>query len=433
MAEIVFIYGGNSILIQCNTNQKIKEICAQYCSKINININSLMFLYRGQILNLDKAFNEITEENKIKVLVFNKDNDNEICSICGRILNYKIIDDIIELNDDVNDNLVGLYSQIENIINDLKIKKEIKYVNNQLKNVNILLNKTTIDIKKINNELNTIKSNYIDNTILKTNNINENNNPYKEHKMSEIKNEIICIYNKQEHEISLLHDYSRIKNILPEYQEFYLDGKDAINEDNIDIYVNDEKIKFSYKYKSDEIGKIEVKFKFKKLVTTINHIFWACTSLKKIDFSCFNSSKVNNMSCIVYGCRSLESINFSSFDTSKVYNMSCMFYGCNYLKSLDLSSFNTSNVKNMIYMFYGCSSLKSLDLSSFNTSEVINMSYMFSECSSLQSLDLSSFNTINVKDIQFMFRGCKCLKNNNIKINNSETKILEHIKYIYKI
>ena len=387
-----------------------------------------MFLYGGKILNLDKTFNEITEENKIKVLVFNNDNDNEICLGCGRILNSKIINDIIQLNEDVNDSLVGLYGQIENIINDLKNKKEIKYINNQLKNVNILLNKATIDIKKINSELNIIKSNYIDNTILKTNNINENINPYKEHKISETKNEIICIYNKQEHEISLLHDYSKIEYLLPEYQEFYLDGKDDINEDNIDIYVNDKKIKFSYKYNSDEIGKIEVKFKFKKLITSINHIFWDCTSLEKIDFSYFNSSKVNNMSCIVYECSSLESINFSSFDTSKVYNMSFMFYGCNSLKSLDLSSFNTSNVINMAAMFLGCSSLKSLDLSSFNTSKVINVNYMFRNCSYLKSLDLSSFNTISVIDIKSMFCGCNCLKNNNIKINNSETKILEHIK-----
>ncbi len=132
MAEIVFIYEGKYISIQCNINQKIKDICTQFCKKINLNIISLTFLYGGELLNLDKAFKEITKENKIKVLVFNK--DNEICPKCGKILNNKMIDDIIELNDNVNDTLIGLYSQIDNIINDLKNKKEIKYINNKLKN-----------------------------------------------------------------------------------------------------------------------------------------------------------------------------------------------------------------------------------------------------------------------------------------------------------
>ena len=427
MAEIIFIFEGTYISIQCNINQKMKEICTQFCSKIKLNINSLTFLYGEKILNLDKTFNEIAKENKIKILVFNNDNDNEICPKCGKILNNKILEDIIKLNNNINDTLVGLYSQIDNIINDLKNKKEIKYINNQLKNVNVLLNNSISDINKIDSELIIFKSYYTNNTFLKTNINNANIYSNKENKINETKNEIICIYNKKEKEISLLHDYSRIETLLPEYKKFYLGGKENINGDNIDIYVNDKKIKFSYVYKSDEIGKIEVKFKFKKLITKINHIFWGCIYLEKIDFSSFNSSKVDNMSCIVYDCVSLESINFSSFDTSKVSNMSCMFYGCKSLKNLDLSSFNTSNVKNMIYTFCGCTSLKSLDLSSFDTTNVTNMNYMFSECSSLKSLDLSSFNTINVKNIEFMFSGCNCLKKNNIKINNYGTKIIEQI------
>ena len=151
--------------------------------------------------------------------------------------------------------------------------------------------------------------------------------------------------------------------MLPEYKKFYLDGKYNINENNIDIYINDKKFKFNYKYRSDEIGKIKVKFIFNKIITKINHIFLGCTSLESIDLSSFNASNVNNMSCMFYECISLKSIDLSSLNTSKVYNMSCMFYDCHSLESLDLSSFNTSNVNNMSYMFSKCYSLNSLDLS----------------------------------------------------------------------
>ena len=418
MAEIIFIYEGKSLTIQGNKNQTMKDICSSFCTKIKKNLNSLIFLYGGDNLNFDKTLNEITKENKISILVY--DNENDLCSKCGRLLNNKKIDDIILLNENITDALFGLYSQIENIINDINNKKDIKYVNSQLKNIKVILNKTTEDIKNMNSELKIIKLSNIEINNLNTNNINEK-------EIDSIKNEILCVYNKQDYEITLLHDYSKINVLLPEYQEFYLEGKKYINEKNIDIYINDKKIKFSYNYKSDKMGKIQVKFKFNKIISKINHIFWGCTSLEYIDFTSFNASHIDNMSCLVYGCNSLKSINFASFDTSKVCNMSCMFYHCISLKSLDLSSFNTNLVENMIYMFSGCSSLESLNLSSFNTSNVKNMSFMFGGCSSLKSLDLSSFRTNNVDEMKLMFEGCNSLKKNNIKINHRDNKIQNQI------
>ena len=191
MAEIIFTYEGNLINIQCDKNQKMDEICNKLSTKINMNINSLIFLYGGSHLNIDKKYNEITKENKINILVYKKVNENGICPNCGRILNNRIIDNIILLNNNINITLLGLKSQIENIINDLTNKKDIIYINSQLKNVNILINNILYEnIKKINNELNIIKNNDI---ITNITNIKDN----------ELKNEIICIYN----EINLLHDY----------------------------------------------------------------------------------------------------------------------------------------------------------------------------------------------------------------------------------
>ena len=429
MAEIIFIYEGKSLTIRGNTNQTMKDICSHFCVKINKNLNSLIFLYDGNVLNLKKTLNETTKENKISILVY--DDENDLCSKCGRLLNNKKIDEIISLNNNINDTLLGLYSQIENIINDINNRKDIKYVNNQLKNINLILNKTTDDIKNMNNELSIIKLSNFETTSLKTI-INESINHRKKNEIDSINNEILCIYNKQDYKISLLHDYSKIDYLFPEYQKFYLDGKKYINENNIDIYINDKKIKFTYNYKSDKMGKIQVKFKFNKLISKINHIFWGCTSLESIDLTSFNASNIDNMSCMFYECTSLKSINLSLFDTSKVYNMSHMFFCCKSLKSLDLSSFNTNKVEDMNCMFCECSSLESLNLSSFNTSNVENMNLMFAECSSLKILDLSSFRTNNVKEIKLMFKGCISLKKTNIKINNCEDKILSQIDNLMK-
>ena len=76
----------------------------------------------------------------------------------------------------------------------------------------------------------------------KKNNINNN------------KNEINCIYIPNKNEIYLLNDYNLNINIFKKefLKEEYLEAKNMntkLFEENIDLYINDEKIKFDFKYK----------------------------------------------------------------------------------------------------------------------------------------------------------------------------------------
>ena len=189
-------------------------------------------------------------------------------------------------------------------------------------NIGTIFNSILFDIQQKNNKINkSINMNKKSNNLL--NNINKN---------EETKNEINCVYNKKDKKaINLLHDFKiNISSWSDENKKLYEEGKKNINENNIEIDINNKKIKFNYKYESNEIGQIKVKFKFNKLLTSTYYMF--------------------------YGCYSLESINLSSFNTNNVTNMICMFSGCSSLKSIDLSLFNTKNVTNMNYMFKGCSS-----------------------------------------------------------------------------
>ena len=108
MAEIIFIYGGKETIIQCNINDKMKEIIKKYISKIDK--NNLLFLYNGQRINEELEFIEQANEldkkrNKMNILVIeeNKDIIKEnkiiskefICPECNEnilinINNYKI-------------------------------------------------------------------------------------------------------------------------------------------------------------------------------------------------------------------------------------------------------------------------------------------------------------------------------------------------------
>ena len=228
------------------------------------------------------------------------------------------------------------------------------------------------------------------------------------------------IFDNDETEINLFHDYNEdIKDYWDkEDKKAYLEAKANISKENIEIYINDKKIKFGIKYEIKRSKEIKAKFKFKKLLNNISYMFYECRSLKSIDLSSFNTTNVNNMSCMFSCCSSLESIDLSYLNTTNVNNMSYMFSCCSALKSIDLSYFNTTNVNNMSYMFSCCSSLKSIDLSYFNITNNNNMSWMFSYCTSLESIYLPSFNTTNINDRSEMFSGCSSLKKEKIKIKN---------------
>ena len=105
---------------------------------------------------------------------------------------------------------------------------------------------------------------------------------------------------------------------------------------------------------------------------------------------------------------SIEGFEYVSTEQTKYYDN--MFYGCTSLKSLDLSHFNTSRVTSMTQMFYNCTSLESVNLSSFNTSRVASFSYMFYGCSSLETLDISNFNSNSSPTTTNMFTGATNLK-----------------------
>jgi len=112
MNQVEFKYKGLSSIIQCNENEKIKNICQQFCNKAKIDKNNIFFSYddkAGKEFNEELTFNEMINsidknENKMIILVYdiNKEEDksiiksNEIiCPECGEICkikfnNYKI-------------------------------------------------------------------------------------------------------------------------------------------------------------------------------------------------------------------------------------------------------------------------------------------------------------------------------------------------------
>ena len=106
-ANVIFSLNGKNLTIQCKTEDKMNDICKNYSTKINKNINSLLFFYEGNKVNFNLSFeeeaNSIDRNNhQMKILVSEYNEKNN--------LNSEKLDEIILSNSKIgilNINLLG--------------------------------------------------------------------------------------------------------------------------------------------------------------------------------------------------------------------------------------------------------------------------------------------------------------------------------------
>ena len=235
------------------------------------------------------------------------------------------------------------------------------------------------------------------------NNTKELFNRYKTYKRNiERNNQTYIIYNKIK-----INDYDLNEDIriINSYEENYRNSKkkdkyniDFENEkdiqENIEIKINNKKIKFSYFYKFEKEGEYTIEYTFKNPINKINHLFSECNNIASIDLSQYNTHNVTHMNSLFNNCKSLTHLNLSNFDTQNVINMNNMFSDCQCLTKLNLSIFDTQNVTDMSYMFFNCESLIYLNLNNFDTDKVTNINWMFKYCDELNEIN---FVTDNIK------------------------------------
>ena len=131
-AKVIFTLYGDNLTIQCSKMDKMRDICQKYATKVNKNIDSLVFLYGGNQINFNLSFNEQSNSldrnnNIMRVLVDENDNNRLICPKCGEKIKLKIeeLDNIIISYNEINDTINGIKSQIDNIIIDDEILSNI--------------------------------------------------------------------------------------------------------------------------------------------------------------------------------------------------------------------------------------------------------------------------------------------------------------------
>ena len=114
-ANAVFTLEGDNLTIQCSKSDKMRDICQRFAIKSEKNINSLIFLYGGNLLNLDLSFEDQANpmdkaNNEMKILVYPSELDGLSCPKCGEKiqLNNKKIDELIVSFNNIKDTIDGI-------------------------------------------------------------------------------------------------------------------------------------------------------------------------------------------------------------------------------------------------------------------------------------------------------------------------------------
>ena len=106
MINVEFIFNGQSIIIQCNADEILKDIFLKFTIKTKIELNSLYFLYGGKVINQELPLSQLTSspiKDNIKILAYQNgpDNDNNInksivrpkfimCPKCNENIRYNL-------------------------------------------------------------------------------------------------------------------------------------------------------------------------------------------------------------------------------------------------------------------------------------------------------------------------------------------------------
>ena len=467
MAEVIFIYNGINTIIQCNLNEKIKDISKRFKDKANLNNKNINYTYNGKlVLNEELTFEELanTEDKirkKMSFIVFDnlievKDEEKEkikskdiICPYCKEnirmnINKYKI--NLLKCSNghNIENILLDEFEETQNINLEEIICNICKNYNKSISFNNIFYkcltcNNNICPLCKPTHDKNHIIINYDEKYYV----CNEHNDKYMLYCEDCNKNLCTLCDGHKNHKRIFFVD------VLPKKEEIkeklkYL--KSTIDEFNSEIKVlisrlNEvtNKINIYYKIYEDMINNYDNKNRNYEIIYNINqfkdnNIEKELTKIIRCDniFEKYKSilniyTKMNNDEInIIYNIKGLKEVDL--FDKYFVirnknnlkliiddgeHDLITKYKLINNDKDiLQIKLKGITNVTNMCSIFKFCNSLSPLsELNKWNTSNIYDMSYLFFFCRELKALpDISKWNTSNVNNMSNMFSGCFVLK-----------------------
>ena len=448
MEQITFSFEGKETTIQCNKNEKMKEICNRYAQQLNREISQISFSSKGNEINENMTINDLLKdmdnnEGKLSILVENsKDSFNEIkvieskniiCPKCKQ--NAKI---------DIKNYKINLYDcknkhSIKNIV--LNDYEDIQLINED-KLICGICNKKVNDnddfyfcLKCQKNICLICKQNHDNIHII----INYNQKDYScaEHNEQYISyccncEKNMCMMCEDRHNG---HNIIYFGKIMPKKENILNDLKELrININKFNIYLNEiitkinnmkEKMEILYKINSDIVNNFEIKNRNYINLCNINNIHKNIISVSKDINSIINDYNIDTKIMNIFKIyKKME--NLSEEDDELDDDLISISYKID-INENEVKIFGNEfvqNNKNICKLIYNNEEYDLVEnFGNFNHNQEIlhiklkgiknitNASYMFYECLSFITIsNISKWDTSKVTDMRSMFNGCKNLQ-----------------------
>ena len=454
-AEIEFIDNGAKTVIQCNINDKMKDICKKFREKANIREDiAILYSYNGKVgFNEELSFQETAniqdkERNKMNILVYEQEeiinkNDNQpdnmilnqnilikseniICPKCKETIKMDIKDYKINLSDCINkhnfDNILlnefdkTQEMDLRTIICDIcqKSNKSITY-NNEF-NKCLTCDKNICPLCKQNHDKEHKIINY-DKKYYICNKHNENYNSYCED--CKINICTLCDMHKDHKKINFI-------DILPNKEDLNKKKKELkeaiISFDNsINMLINilnevKDKIDIYYKINEDIINNYDDKNRNYETLFYLNQFKNnnIINDLNKIVESDSIKDKFNNVFNL-YSKMNIDEISIN-YEIKEYHQKQVKIFGKEFVernkknckiiidgKEQDLKEIHT-------FGFFFGTDKDSLNIKLKGITNITSMSNMFDECISLSGVpDIHKWNTSNITNMSGIFKGCTLL------------------------
>jgi len=457
MYKVRFNFKGEETIIQCNNDEKMEEICKRYSQIIKQDIDKLIFIYSGNIIDEELKYEEqVNEEDKIRneinILVYEKYKTiinkkklllkEIICPICQenifmKINNYKINLSQCKNGHNKNNILLKEFNNIQNIdiskiICDIcKIKnKSNTYKNEFYKCYNCSINlcplcKSTHDNN--HNIINYDKRNFLchkhnDNFIKYCKNCNENICKIceKEHNTHNIINFMSILPNgnirnniyetkiyidKLNNEINEI--INKLKNIKDNFELYYNISSNILN--NIDEFNNFQKLYNIHElvnFNNIIIKDIKEIINDKDIKIKSKHIFNIYEKMNKCDNYIIaeiyiKEEDINRDIKIISSFeqfkRESNSKNSKNIDVNDYYK----FGNEKEIKENCIIKINNEIIPFSYYYKFKKKGQNIIQYSFIN--KLIKTDFMFYGCESISNIDLSNFDTQNIINMLSMF------------------------------
>ena len=467
MAEVQFIYNGVNTTIQCQLNEKMKDICRKFKDKENLNNLNLHYSYSGNLgINGELNFEEIANREdklrkKMSIIVFDnlidiKEQETDIikskyiiCPECKEHIRIDIKDYKINLHNckkghKIENILLDEFEESQNI-NRKDIICNICKKNDKSISYNNIFHKcltcynNICPLCKANHDARHIIINYDDNYyicekhnekyMLYCEDCNKNlctlcdgHNNHKRILFTDIlpkkddllktKNELKSTIYKFNSEIkiltSILNDVMNKINIYSKIIEDMINNYDN-KKTNYEIIFNLNQIQ-----KNNVINELNEIIESNNIIEKFSNIFNIYKKMNHDEINIVYNLKKEKVKLFGEIFIERNKSNLKLFIDGKEHDVIYEYINKSFDKKKDILNIKLkgiTNVTNMSGMFYYCESLLSLpDIDKWNTSIIKDMNFIFRNCISLSSLpDISKWNTINVHNMSGIFSNCNSL------------------------